>query len=428
MGDCLIKNIGDLKFFGNFKGRLIAAAVAIILSVGISAAVFAFYDDSEPRSAAVMRVPAVEVKLNGASYGFVADTAAAQSIPDLVGRDVYGEVDTSTFEFCEAFVLPSSITDCETIASSIKNEDIGVISAFGVYIDGELKAVSLSRDELDLMLEELTVGLTADGAELVGVVNNTVLTEIETTNDFLEANRVNREALKNGDYGIEITTKKTVTYESKISYKTEKKYDDEKTTDYSKVLQEGKNGLKKVTDEVTYVNGEKASSKTLSSTVLSEAVNKIVEVGTKTNNNYHNGYPLVRYVYDSSKATMTFPLPITDRAYITSYWGDGRGHKGLDIASPKGTDVYAALDGTVTYSGWQNGYGNIVIIQHDDKTATAYAHNSKLIAKKGDKVTAGQVIAEVGSTGRSTGNHLHFEVRINGTKVDAAPYIGIEVK
>lgn len=99
-------------------------------------------------------------------------------------------------------------------------------------------------------------------------------------------------------------------------------------------------------------------------------------------------------------------------------------HKGIDIGSPNGTPIYAAADGTVTYSGYNSGgYGNLVIISHGNGIETYYAHCSKLYVKKGQKVSAGDNIAAVGSTGRSTGNHLHFEIRQNGSQINPQRYV-----
>ena len=423
MGDNLFKFEGILKFFGTKKGRIIVASVAVLISLGVTLCAFLLNNGKSEEKE--ITVSAVEVKFNGKSIGFIEDMAQAGSIANSIECDVYGDVDLSALNFVEASVLPESITDGEAIVSAVKSEDIGVITACGVYVDNSLVAVAETKDEVDKLLDELTQKFTANGAELVEVTNNTKLLDIRTTKDFFEQNKINPDALVNGDYGVQIVTKKTVTYEAKISYKTEKKYDNEKTTDYSKVLQEGKNGLKKVTDEVTYVNGVKSETKTLSSTVITEAVNKIVEYGNKRDYVYYKGYKLASSIYHADLAKMHFPVDFASNVYITSFWGDGRGHKGLDISASKGKNVYAALDGTVTYSGWNGGYGYLVVIQHDDKTATAYGHNSKLNVKVGDKVTKGQVIAKVGSTGNSTGPHVHFEVRINGNRVDAAPYLGL---
>lgn len=101
--------------------------------------------------------------------------------------------------------------------------------------------------------------------------------------------------------------------------------------------------------------------------------------------------------------------PITNRLQF---------HKGLDIANNSGTKIVAAGKGIVTYSGWNGGYGKMIIIAHGYGYKSVYAHNSKNLVKVGDKVEKGQVIAKVGSTGRSTGPHVHFEIRYNGKQIN----------
>lgn len=98
-------------------------------------------------------------------------------------------------------------------------------------------------------------------------------------------------------------------------------------------------------------------------------------------------------------------------------------HTGIDIAVPRNSDIVAANSGKVIYSGYYGGYGNTVIIDHGGKISTLYAHNSKLLVKVGDEVEKGKVITKSGSTGLSTGPHLHFEVRENGHPVDPMKYL-----
>ena len=98
-------------------------------------------------------------------------------------------------------------------------------------------------------------------------------------------------------------------------------------------------------------------------------------------------------------------------------------HTGLDIAAPTGTPVKAAASGTVTFSGWKGSYGNMLVISHGNGIQTYYGHCSKLYAKNGQTVSQGDVVASVGSTGNSTGPHLHLEIRVNGTAYNPQNYI-----
>jgi murein DD-endopeptidase MepM/ murein hydrolase activator NlpD len=114
----------------------------------------------------------------------------------------------------------------------------------------------------------------------------------------------------------------------------------------------------------------------------------------------------------TSKYGLQWPL----RGRLTSGFGRrwGRLHAGIDIADPKGTPIHAAKAGTVAFAGQMRGYGNVVIIEHGGGLSTLYGHQSRLGCRRGQRVAQGQTIGFVGSTGHSTGNHLHFETRING--------------
>ncbi|MEY2398721.1 MAG: hypothetical protein QOJ00_1895 [Actinomycetota bacterium] len=101
----------------------------------------------------------------------------------------------------------------------------------------------------------------------------------------------------------------------------------------------------------------------------------------------------------------------------------GRLHAGIDIAAPKGTPIHAAKAGTVVFAGQMRGYGNVVIIDHGGGLSTLYGHQSRLGSSRGQRVAQGQVIGFVGSTGHSTGNHCHFETRINGTPQNPRRYL-----
>jgi murein DD-endopeptidase MepM/ murein hydrolase activator NlpD len=98
-------------------------------------------------------------------------------------------------------------------------------------------------------------------------------------------------------------------------------------------------------------------------------------------------------------------------------------HEGIDIAVPSGTPVVAVASGTVVYAGWLGGYGNLVVVDHGNGLSTAYAHNTGIVAGVGASVGQGQTVAYSGSTGNSSGPHVHFEVRVNGSAVDPLGYL-----
>ena len=129
----------------------------------------------------------------------------------------------------------------------------------------------------------------------------------------------------------------------------------------------------------------------------------------------------VPVVVSSGSGVLDWPVsgPVTSGFGLR--WG--RMHEGIDIAVAEGTPVRAAGAGTVIYAGWMGGYGNLVVVDHGNGLSTAYAHNSSLGVGVGQSVTAGQVVSYSGNTGNSTGPHVHFEVRVNGSAVDPLGYL-----
>ena len=103
--------------------------------------------------------------------------------------------------------------------------------------------------------------------------------------------------------------------------------------------------------------------------------------------------------------------------------GGARMHKGIDIPGPVGTPIYATADGVVSRAGWANGYGNLVQITHGSGMETRYGHMSKLLVASNSYVKRGQIIGLMGSTGRSTGSHLHYEVRVDGAAINPIPFV-----
>lgn len=182
-----------------------------------------------------------------------------------------------------------------------------------------------------------------------------------------------------------------------------------------KVVSAGEYGAADVVANVTYVNGVETERTILSSVTLKEPVTEQRLQGTKDRPTW--------------LPTGTFRWPTSGR--ITSYFGGRRSpggigstnHKGIDIANSYGAPVYAADGGTVTYAGWMGGYGYLVQISHGNGYVTYYGHNSSLLVSVGDHVYKGQQIARVGSTGNSTGNHCHFEVRYNGVAKNPLNYL-----
>ena len=130
-------------------------------------------------------------------------------------------------------------------------------------------------------------------------------------------------------------------------------------------------------------------------------------------------------LYRIAAAKAPFANPLKDSYRFTSGFGYrwGRLHAGADFASAHGTPIYSTADGIVVHAGWQSGYGKLVKIQHEFGIETRYAHMSKIRVKKGQRVSRGDRIGDMGNTGRSTGTHLHYEVRVGGKAVNPMIYL-----
>lgn len=179
-----------------------------------------------------------------------------------------------------------------------------------------------------------------------------------------------------------------------------------------KTTSPGVYGKADITANVTYINGEETEREVVASVTLSQPVTEQQLRGTKVRPTW---YPTGSFSWPCNGV-------LTSRFGYRSLLGSTY-HSGIDIGNSYGTSIYASDGGTVTYSGWMSGYGYLIIIDHGNGYQTYYGHNSSLVAAKGEKVHKGQLIARMGSTGRSTGNHCHFGIKLNGTFVNPLNYL-----
>ncbi len=219
---------------------------------------------------------------------------------------------------------------------------------------------------------------------------------------------------------LQVECKKERTVTSEIEFETITVEDPTLPEGQVVVEKEGRNGEKRSRLLVTYREGTPVRKKTLDYVITVEPVSEIIRIGTASSNSIN--YDVPGFITDGGSGDYFWPV---DGGYISAHQGDGRGHKGIDIAAPYGTPIYAAASGTVidVGSGWNGGYGNCIIIQNDDGNITLYAHQAETVAKLDDRVEAGQLIGYVGSTGDSSGNHLHFEIRKDGKYYDPELYV-----
>lgn len=201
----------------------------------------------------------------------------------------------------------------------------------------------------------------------------------------------------------EIETKLDIDYEIEIEE------DPDMLDTQSEIKVEGQKGQERIITKQIKHNGQLIQEEVINKEITKEPVNQVVVKGTKTK--------------PKTEATGAFLMPTRGR--LSSPFGMrwGRMHRGIDIAKAQGSDIKASDGGTVTFSGVMGSYGKMIEIDHGNGYKTRYAHCSKLLFNPGQKVYKGQVIAEVGSTGRSTGPHLHFEVIKDGVHQNPSKYV-----
>lgn len=343
-----------------------------------------------------LKVKATGIYVNGKKIGAVQDRKTAEkAIKDVADKYTKqgDNIEVESVRFLEKVDIKTANTDLEDLHS--EEEMVDLLCTSG---------------------EKETVHKVVAGDTL-----HSIAKKYDVWEDQLLADNkgVNSKKLEVGSNIIVKQQAPVLTYEvvEKITYDKviEHKVEEQKSADIyegmTETQQAGSDGLSEITARVTLQNGKKVEEEDLVTTVKEEPVTEVVLVGTKERP------PTVgsgKYIW-----------PLKDSFTQTSGFGSrwGRQHKGVDLAVSVGTTVYAADGGTVVEAQYSGSYGNVVMIDHQNGQETRYAHNSKLLVKKGDKVYQGQPIAKSGNTGRSTGPHVHFEIRFNGEPRNPLNYL-----
>ena len=417
----------------------------------------------------------LEVRHNGELLGYIEDENVYENAEKMFQqRIVYGNNETP-FELKPELSLQMMSSGKTMKENQLVNRMIqlctdDVVEAEGVYIDGVFYGAvpdsSEIRDVLDAALEryrtgkkgetvtfvkpiELVDGLyltqsLVEQQEILELLNSEVAGEttyIVQAGDtpsgvakkngvpYAEFKAMNPDCETNFLIGQKVYLSKSEpflavkvirreTRKQEIMYQTETIKDSTKDTTYKKVTQKGAKGVTEYTEDVEYINGVETGRTTVSAKVLQNVINEKIVQGTKISgsSNLTAGGAALK--------GLNFIWPLNGGRLNSRYgmrWG--RMHYGVDILAPYGTSTYAAEDGVVILSRWYSGFGNCVIIDNGNGVNTLYGHASKLLVKVGQKVKKGEVISLVGSTGNSFGNHCHFEVRVNGKRIDPLPYI-----
>ena len=412
-----------------------------------------------------------QVTYDGQDLGIVSSRRAAEKVVaelEDVTRATTGDggytVDTALLT-AETGVFPRRELISDDEFEETLSDTLGVVDyAYVLYVDGEKVVATTRSGALEDLLEQLKLGYeTADTvnayfaeevnirqeyvessyvmnlgyiAEILNETKEGEVTYTVTSGDsyysIAEKYDLSVEALMKLNSGYDpkilrvgdvLTISNAVPYLTVVNverqrYVQDVPYQVEYTDDASmyqgeyKVTSPGVYGKADMTANVTYINGEETEREVVASVTLSQPVTEQQLRGTKERPTW---YP-----------TGSFSWPCT--GILTSRFGyrsllGSTYHSGIDIGNSYGTSIYASDGGTVTYSGWMSGYGYLIIIDHGNGYQTYYGHNISLVASLGQKVHKGQLIARMGSTGRSTGNHCHFGIKLNGTFVNPLNYL-----
>ena len=314
-------------------------------------------------------------------------------------------------------MLNRILSSANTSLGQVKTEFLQKIEIVPSSLDDRY---SMSIADLEAMLGQSRVEtqfytvVKGDTVSRIASIHNMTVSQLKALNPNTNLNLIHPGDKVTVSAAVPyLSIKQTVTesYTEKIAYGTTIEYSSSMYTGTSKIKSAGVYGSAAVTADVVYVNGVEQDRTVLSYEVVKEPVNEVKLVGTKAK--------------PTTMATGHFIKPVngTISAYYGNYPSLSGTHTGLDWAAPKGTTIKAADGGKVIWAGVKGNYGYCVIIDHENGYQTYYAHCSKLVVKKGERVYQGQKIAEVGSTGRSTGNHLHFEIRYNGKHQNPLKYV-----
>lgn len=316
-------------------------------------------------------------------------------------------------EFALTVTILDNLDDEDKVADAIVENTDKLSVGYAVKVNGEALTYTDFKD-VEKYLEEVRCRYYVDGAE-----NNAVfIDEVKVESGYyLNAKVENEQAAKAKIDTLQVKTISHVTSDIEAPYTIKYVKNNNEYVGYSKIVTAGVKGITRKIEAVETVNGAEISRSEISSEVIKEPVTQVVEKGTKS------AYSAGTHKANTTSSGFIYPMNKGDVKKITSYWGDGRGHKGIDISADVGKPIFASRAGTVTEAGYDKAYGYYVMVDHGDGFKTRYAHCSSLCVKSGDKVSQGQQIAKIGNTGRSTGPHLHFEIYKSGVRVNPSRYI-----
>ncbi len=422
---------------------------------------------------------AISVTVNGEELGIISSESEFEDAEKEVQQRVSSVGDDFRMEFHPTYSLRIVSAEEEYVNAQLladrllEGADVALVEAYGVYVEGEFIGAAEEVDTIDAEMdtqlaeyaatldstvsevyytkkidyqfgvylmdslmdpEEILAILTQseesegtyvaqqnDSLELIALKYHTTVEDLEERNPLLVRGIRAGSIVKVPTLTryIPIGYTRNMTIVSYIDYATVRVETSALNLGTEKVIAKGARGEKMSEVLVTYEDGIETGREVLSAVITKEPVAEQVGIGT------YSPQPDSEDTIFAGNGKFGWPV---NGGYISDPYISDRNHKGLDIAAPYGTEIYAAGSGTVTTAGWNSGgYGNYVVIEHEDGYSTVYGHCSRLIVSADQVVEKGQLIGYVGSTGNSTGNHLHFEVRVNNICTDPGNYLRVNV-
>ncbi len=464
----------DFKTNLKYAVRTVPKSMNYVMPVVALAAFFTVYNSFTDKTLAL------SVVYDGNNIGYIADEGVFNDAQQAVSERIIYEEYEKPIDFLPEYSLclidKTDLSDSDELADRIINaSDNKIEMSSGLYIDGSFMGAVTDSEALIKVLDqklepfkkenpnaevaftnkiEIKNGLypvssVVDTSNIQNEMNQSVETEQTYTvqpNDtpLLIASRngieyselkalnpdIEDELLIGQEVLIQKATPKlsvsvvdTIQYSEEIPYESTTVETDKELNTYKEVTTEGKNGEKQITAKVTYINGVETERTVLDTTVLSEPVDEVITKGTREPVISYPSYSGSGSSSSSSSAGGGFIWPVAGGYVSCGIWGYS-GHTGMDIAAPQNTPIYASKSGRVVLAVNSGPYGKHIIIDHGNGVTTLYAHCNALAVSAGQYVSQGEVIGYVGTTGNSSGNHCHFEIRVNGSYMNPANYIG----
>ncbi len=358
---------------------------------------------------------------DGVLFGYIENDTIWDAAEKTVEARVNAANDRQSLEITPTFTLISTqdeeMLSVAQLADRIIEESSDQIGeATGVYVNESLVGISINKAELQQILDDVMEqeqSLYPDAR--ISFTNDIRLEDgLYYTESITDALQVQNTLEGNNYLQTQIIITQTRTEE--IPFETQTEDSDLYFTGTSIISQSGINGIKEITEDVSYINGVEVNRVFLSEAVTQEPRTQITLNGTR-----QNVAGAGSFEGDIMLGSGTFIWPVATYTMTTTEFGGY--HRGLDIAAPLGTPIYACDTGTVTEAGYHGSWGYYVLIDHGNGFSTRYAHCSRLDVAPGMNVQQGTQVGLVGNTGYSFGNHLHLEIMINTVPVNPRGYV-----